>query len=497
MTGSSKGAIGGDPLSESIARLSELVRSGQLSSADLVEASLRRIHSLNSRLHAFITVIADDALHDAQAADREIRKGGWRGPLHGMPFCVKDNYFTQGVRTTMASRVFSDLVPEEDAAAVSRLRAAGAILIGKTNMVPFGWGPSDTYYPEYGVTWNPWGTDRFSGGSSNGSAIGVATGMVALGMGADGGGSIRTPASFCGISGLKPTAGLVSRYGVWLNSPSVETLGPLARSAEDCAIALQALAGYDDRDPASSACSVPDYRACLTGDIRGMRIGIHRTHFFEDLHPAVEQAVTQAVSVLKELGATIHEIDIPGLVDDVRHFRVVHAEAAFAHRSYLEERPDDYPSDTLANLRKGRKVTLDEYLAGLDAFRRLRVKLESIFREIDILLTPTRDTVAPRMANDGRVLDPFPYERAGRPSHTAPFNLGGQPAISIPCGFDPHGLPIGLQLVGRLFAEGTVLRAADAYQQVTVWHRTHPSGVEKSTNTSDALEGSSGDNDVG
>lgn len=497
VAGLSKGETGSDPLFGSIAILGELVRDGQLSSAELVEAALRRICDLNSRLHAFITVITDDALGEARAADLEIRRGGWRGPLHGLPFAVKDNYFTRGVLTTLASRTFADFVPSQDAAVVSRLRAAGAILVGKTNMVPFGWGPSDTYYPEYGVTRNPWGVDRFSGGSSNGSAIGVATGMVALGMGADGGGSIRTPASFCGISGLKPTAGLVSRYGVWLNSPSVETLGPLARSAEDCAIALQVLAGYDYRDPASSSSGIPDYRAGLTRDIRGVRIGIQRSYFFEDLQPAVDQAVAQSVSALKDLGATIHEVEIPGLLDDVRHFRVLHAEAAFAHRSYLEERPHDYPADTFANLVRGRELGLDEYLVGVQAFRSLRVKLEEMFREVDILLTPTRDTVAPHMADNGRILDVFPYERAGRPSHTAPFNLGGQPAISIPCGFDPDGLPIGLQLVGRLFDDATVLRVADAYQQVTEWHRAHPSAIgEPMPTIAGGIEGRSGGSDV-
>lgn len=462
-------------LYRSVASLSDLLRRREVSSVEVTTAALERIEALDAQLRAFITVLPDQALWEAREADRDIQAGRWRGPLHGVPIALKDLYFTRGVRTTAASRVFADFVPDEDAAVTERLRRAGAILLGKTNMMEVAFGPTNYYQLEYGVTRNPWRLDRFPGGSSTGSGIAVATGMAYMAMGSDTGGSIRNPASFCGVTGLKPTYGLVSCYGAFPSSWSLDHAGPLARTAEDCAITLQAMAGYDPRDPASVDRPVPDYRASLSTRIDGLRIGLPREHFFEDLQPAVEQAVEGAIETLRGLGATFLEVEIPGLVEDSHAaMTVVNAEGSAVHRPRLPQRAEEYVPDVRAKLLAGLEIKAVDYIAALRACRRLRQNLERVFERVDLLLTPTRDTVAPRMAEDGRVLEVYPYQAAGRPTRTIAFNAGGQPAISIPCGFDADGLPVGLQLAGRLFDDATVLRAAHAYQQATDWHLRRP-----------------------
>ncbi|MCC7105209.1 MAG: amidase [Chloroflexi bacterium] len=464
-----------DVLFEPISRLSELIRTRQVSPVEVTEAALGRIEALDGRLRAFITVLADQARQEASLAEREIVAGRWRGPLHGVPIGLKDLYSTRGIRTTAASLVYRDIVPEYDSAVTERLQAAGSVLLGKTNMTEIAYGPSDWFHEEFGLARNPWGLDRFPGGSSTGSGIAVATGMTYMAMGSDTGGSIRNPASFCGVSGLKPTYGLVSCYGAYPSSWTLDHMGPLARSAEDCAISLQALAGYDPRDPNSADHPVPDYRATINDGVGGLRVGIMRTHFFQSLEPAVEQAVLGAVETLRSLGASVSEVDVPGLVEDSNAaFRfVVTAEASAFHRPHLPQDAEGYVPDIREKLLGGLEIPAVDYIAALEARRRLGDNLERVFDQVDLLVAPTRDTLPPRQADNGNILDRFPYAVEGRPSLTIPFNVGGQPAISIPCGFEA-GLPIGVQFVGRRFDDAGVLRAAHAYQQATDWHLRRP-----------------------
>jgi aspartyl-tRNA(Asn)/glutamyl-tRNA(Gln) amidotransferase subunit A len=462
----------------SLRGIAEMLRSREISPVELTEAALERIETLDPRLRAFITVLPAAARQAARKAEQDILAGRWRGPLHGVPIALKDLYFTRGVRTTAAARAYADFVPACDARVAERLYEAGAVLIGKTNMTEVAFGPSDHVHPEYGVTPNPWNPERYAGGSSTGSGIAVATGMVFLATGSDTGGSIRNPASFCGICGFKPTYGLVSSYGTFPASWRLDHMGPLARTAEDCAIALQAMAGYDPRDPASVDRTLPDYPAALAlppSGLQGLRIGMPCRHFFADLQPAVEASVRQAAQTLRDLGATLRETDIPGVVEGgLAALTVMKCEAAAFHRPQLARRAGDFVPDIRAKLLSGLEIRAVDYIEAMQLCDRLAEAIESLFNEVDLILTPTRDTVAPRMAPDGRILDRYPYETAGRPSLTIPFNAGGQPAISIPCGFDEAGLPVGLQLVARRFADATVLRAAHLYQQATDWHLRHP-----------------------
>jgi aspartyl-tRNA(Asn)/glutamyl-tRNA(Gln) amidotransferase subunit A len=462
-----------------IAELASLIERRQLSPVEAVRAALERAERLEPTLNAWITLLPDVALAEARAAEAEIIAGGYRGPLHGVPLGIKDLYFTRGVRTTAGSKILSDFVPDQDGAVVERLRAAGAVMLGKTNLVEFAYGPTDYYQPEYGPTRNPWSLDRFPGGSSTGSAAAVASGQVPAALGSDTGGSIRNPASFCGISGLKPTYGRVSAYGVVPLSTTLDHMGPLARSAEDCAIVLQAIAGHDPRDNNSAYRPVPDYLAELRAPITGLRLGLPRGHFFEDLWPGIGEAVEAAAVVFTSLGATVVPIELPGLAaDTLATMTVLQAEASAYHRRSLAERPGDFVPDIRQKLLDGLEIKAVDFVDGVSAMRRLRATFRAAFQQVDALITPTRDTVAPRQAADGKILDTFPHTAAGRASPTLPFNAAGLPAISIPCGFDQAGLPIGLHLAGRLHDDATVLRLAHAYQQSIDWHRRRPTAID-------------------
>jgi len=342
-------------------------------------------------------------------------------------------------------------------------------------MVEFAYGPLSSYHPEYGPTRNPWDLGRFPGSSSNGSGAAVAAGEVFGALGSDTGGSIRGPASFCGISGLKPTYGLVSLYGVVPLSPSFDHAGPLARSAEDCAILLRAIAGYDPRDPTSIRVDLPDYVAELEPDIRGLRIGLPREFFFDDVGPGIAEAVDAAVGVFRRLEARVVPIDLPGLADDtLAAVSVMKVEATAYHRRNLAARPDDYLPEVRGKLEEGLEITAVDYLAAIEAQRRLRHTFAAAFERVDALITPSRDSTAPRMADDGTLLDRFPHQVSRRASPNFPFNAAGLPCISVPCGFDQQGLPIGLHLAAAPLADSLVLRLAHAYQQATEWHRQRP-----------------------
>jgi aspartyl-tRNA(Asn)/glutamyl-tRNA(Gln) amidotransferase subunit A len=462
----------------SIAELARRLKTRELSPVEVTGAAIERGERLEPRLNAFITLLPEAALAAAKQAEAEIGGGRHRGPLHGVPLGIKDLFWTRGVRTTAASKILSNFVPQEDAAVVERLEAAGAIVLGKTNMVEFGYGPTDFYQPEYGPTRNPWDLGRFPGGSSTGSGTAVAAGIVPGAMGSDTGGSVRNPAAFCGISGLKPTYGLVSCYGAVPLSTTLDHIGPLARSAEDCAIMLQVLAGYDARDPASANVDVPDYVGALRDGVAGMRLGLPRTFFFADLWPGIAEAVEAAAAHFADLGIQVRPIELPDLpVDAPSGMTIMKAEASAYHRRDIRQRPQDFVPDIRQKLEEGLAIPAVDYYDALQAQRRLRQTFDAAFKEVDAIITPTRDTTAPRMAEDGGTLDALPHAVAGRPAPTLPFNVAGIPAISIPCGLDPNGLPIGLQIAGRAFDDATVLRLAHAYQQTIDWHTRRPAAI--------------------
>jgi aspartyl-tRNA(Asn)/glutamyl-tRNA(Gln) amidotransferase subunit A len=459
----------------SIAELGRRISAREISPVEVTRAALERCEQLEPRLNAFITLLTEDAIEAARRAEADISRGEYRGPLHGVPLAIKDLLWTRGVRTTAASKIMADFVPAEDATVVERLKGAGAIILGKANMLEFAYGPTDYYQPDFGPTRNPWDLGRFPGGSSTGSGAAVAAGMAPGALGSDTGGSIRNPASFCGISGLKPTYGLVSCYGAVPLSTTLDHVGPLARSAEDCALILQAIAGYDPKDPNSADIGLSDYAQQLAEPVRGLRLGMPEEFFFDDVKPTIREAVDAAASIFGQLGAEVGPIELPNLaVDASAAMTIMRAEASAHHRWHIEQRAADFVPDIRQKLQDGLNIRALDYIQALEARRRLRRTFETAFERVDAIITPTRDTTAPRMADDGKALETPPYILAGRASPTIPFNAAGLPAISIPCGFDEQGLPIGLQIAGRAFEDGTVLRLAYAYQQATDWYLRRP-----------------------
>ena len=450
----------------SLSEAASLIRSRQLSPVQLVEACLERIAS--SSLNAFISVQPEAAMAAARQAQEAVAKGNYKGPLHGIPIAGKDNIDVLGVPTTAGSRIMNDRLPGEDAFVVGKLRAAGAIIIGKTNLHEFACGTTGVN-PHFGPVRNPWDTQRITGGSSSGSAAAVASGEALAALGTDTGGSIRIPAAFCGVVGLKPTYGRVSNGGTVPLSSSLDHVGPLCRNVEDAATVLQAIAGLDPSDGSSVEMPVPDYQAALASGVAGLRIGVPREFFFEGLAGDVDAALREAVRVFEKLGAQLSEVSLPQ-VDQVSQGVLVMllSEALAYHETWLAERPQDYGEDVRLRLEVARKNSAVDYINA----RRLKVEVTSrwrqLFQEIDLLLTPTT-TTAPPSISEAQSPRPPSFIKL-----TNPFNFSGQPAISLPCGFTSEGLPIGMQLVGRAWEETTILRAALAYEQATGWHKRRP-----------------------
>jgi aspartyl-tRNA(Asn)/glutamyl-tRNA(Gln) amidotransferase subunit A len=468
-------------------------RSGERTAADICAAALQRIESHDSRLHAFNTITAERALQRAQVIDAN--RNRWLDrPLVGVPVALKDNLCTAGVRTTASSRILETFVPPYDATAVERLEAAGAVVVGKTNCDEFAMG-SSTENSAFGPTRNPWAADRIPGGSSGGSAVAVATAMATVALGSDTGGSIRQPAALCGIVGLKPTYGRVSRYGLLAFGSSLDQIGPLARSVEDAAITLTAIAGPDRRDATSVPEPVPDYSASLTGDVRGARIGVPRRLLSHGVHPDVSNAMTAALETLVARGASLVDVDLPtaGAAIPV-YYLVATAEASSNLARYDGVRygfratgTDDLLTMYARTRARGfgpevkRRIVLGTYVlsAGYyDAYylkaqqvrTLIRRDYEEAFTRVDVVAMPTTPTAAFRIGE--RVDDPLQMYLGD--VFTVSANLAGLPAVSVPCGFTPERLPIGLQLTGRMFDEATLLRIADAYERDTEWSKRHP-----------------------
>jgi aspartyl-tRNA(Asn)/glutamyl-tRNA(Gln) amidotransferase subunit A len=458
-----------------IADLAEKLRARELSPIEVTEAYLARIAQLNPSLNAYISVTADLAREQARAAEAELHRGQDRGPLHGIPLGIKDLLDLAGVPNTMGSKILKANVPSTNASAVERLEAAGAIILGKHNLHEFAFGITSEN-PHYGVVRNPWAGDRVPGGSSGGTAAAVAAGLCVAGLGSDTGASIRAPAAWCGIVGLKPTYGRVSRAGALPLAWSLDHVGPIARSVADCALVLQAIAGHDPRDAASAAEPVPDFSADLALGVKGLSVGVPREYFFDLTEPDVDRLVREAIQALRDLGASVREVALP----HVSHAQpagnvIMSTEAAAWHASWLRERPDDYGADVLARIRGGLLVSAVEYLSSQQLRTLIQEDFRAAFEHVDVVVGPTVPLVAPAI---GRTQDPggplnLPA-RAIANRDTIPCNLTGMPAISVPCGFSAQGLPVGLQIMGPAFAEPLVLRVAAAYEAATAWHTQRP-----------------------
>ncbi len=452
-----------------LAAASDRVRKKTISPIELVQACLRRIERLNPLLNAYITVTAEPALTQARELEAEVQHGRWRGPLHGIPVALKDNIDTAGIRTTAASELFKDRVPSEDAEVARRLKNAGAILLGKTNLHEFAYGGSSSV-SFFGPVHNPWALDRVPGGSSGGSAAATAAGLCFGSLGTDTAGSVRIPACYCGIVGFKPTYGRVSNRGVVPLSWTLDHVGPLCRTVEDAALMLGVIAGYDELDPATVDTPVPDYNRAFRMQASKLRLGVPRTLFFDSLDPEIAKAVAAAVEVLRKLTATVRETMLPSasVSFDEIYNKVRGVEAYTYHSQWLAESPEKYQAATRQRIiQNSADVTAPTYVKARRQLDQLRREIKKVFAAVDLLITPTMPS------------PPVVIERGVDPTavsirNTSPFDVLGLPAISVPCGFTTSGLPIGIQIVGAPFAESTVLSLAHAYEQATEWHRRSP-----------------------
>ena len=441
----------------SLSEASDLLRRKEISPVELTNACLARIDELNPSINAFITVMYDSALAQARAAENEIRAGNWRGPLHGIPIGLKDLIDTAGVKTTCGSALFKDRVPTEDAEIVRRLKNAGAVLIGKQNLQEFAYGGTSTS-SFFGPVHNPWNLDRIAGGSSGGSAAAVATGMCFAAIGTDTGGSVREPAAFCGIVGLKPTYGRVSTRGVFPLSLSLDHVGPLCRNVTDTALLLQAIAGYDKLDTTSVDWPVDSYAETLEQKHKP-RLGIVRRPFFDDLDEEIENATNQALKQLSDLSVDIIEIDLPPTPTAVQG-----PEVYAVHAKHFTTSPELYGRWIRERLKQAAAVDTVAYVEARQELDRVRRAVTEVFSKVDLLVTPTTP-VPPITITEALNMSPDPAGELWL-RNTRPFNVYGLPTISIPCGFTRAGLPIGLQLAAPNFSEARLLSFAFNCEQI-------------------------------
>ncbi len=460
----------------SIEDLAPLVAKKKLSPVELVEIFFDRIARLNPRLNAYLTVTADQARAQARQAEKELRKGR-RGPLQGIPIALKDNIWTRGVRTTAGSKILSDFIPERDATIVHRLRRAGAIVLGKTNLHEFAYGVT-TNNPHFGPTRNPWDTERIPGGSSGGSAAAIAAGLCVASVGSDTGGSVRIPAALCGVVGLKPTFGRVSCYGVVPLSPSLDHVGPLTRTVADAAIMLGVITGRDPMDPATIAAPAARDLRRWRGRISRLRLGWPREYFWEKLDAEVRRGAEAAARWFEREGARIEEVSLPHLAESIESAtHIALAEARHFHQSagYFPARSADYGEDVRKRLEMGASVRAVDYLRAFDVRELVQADFNRAFAEVDAILAPTVPVAASRIGEERFTIGTEEESvRSALVRLNRPANLTGLPAISVPCGFTRAGLPVGLQLIGQAGEEAHLLRIASAYQQATEWHKHRP-----------------------
>ena len=452
-----------------LAEASKALAEGSLSPVALTEQALARVAAQEPRLHAFIEVTGERARKAAATAEAELRAGRRRGPLHGIPFGLKDLYDVAGIRTTAHSRVLIDNFANTSSDACTRLEGAGMVLLGKLATHEFATGGPNTEVP-WPCAVSPWDAAHFCGGSSSGSGVAVSAGMLALAMGTDTGGSIRLPAAYGGIVGMKATYGRISRFGVVPLSFSMDHAGPLTRTVEDCAMAMQVLAGYDARDPGSADVAVPDYLASLRGGMVGLRVGYARA--FNDMAEIGAEetaAMDEAARVMQALGAELVDVALPSWTHMVAaSWGVIHAEWMAVHQKDLRERPGDYARVTRERIMMGAFVTGAQYVQAQRLRQRLSQQMDALLQTCDVVLVAPISGAAPRLD----ALEDLPLRKA-QPL-TAPFNLTGHPAMCLPCGFSADGLPLSLQIVGRQFDEAMVMRVGHAYEQAAGWFQRRP-----------------------
>ncbi|ATS19051.1 aspartyl/glutamyl-tRNA amidotransferase subunit A [Parathermosynechococcus lividus PCC 6715] len=465
------------------------------SATEITQAYLERIQALEPTLHSFLTVTGDRALEQAAAVDRQIAAGETIGLLSGIPLAIKDNLCTYGVRTTCASKMLADFVPPYESTVTAKLHQAGAVMLGKTNLDEFAMG-SSTENSAFGLTANPWNVECVPGGSSGGSAAAVAAGECAAALGSDTGGSIRQPASFCGVVGLKPTYGLVSRYGLVAYASSLDQIGPLAPTVTDAAILLGAIAGHDPRDATSLKVPVPDYTQALRPDLKGLRVGVIQETVSEGLQPEVKTAIEAALQTLKELGATLKELSCPRFAYGLPTYYIIAPSEASANLArydgvnfgfrvegaadllemYTQTRAQGFGAEVKRRIMIGTYALsagyYDAYYLRAQKVRTLiKEDFANAFEQVDVLICPTSPTTAFKAGE--KTADPLSMYLSDL--MTIPINLAGLPGLSLPCGFDATGLPIGLQLIGNVLQEETLFRVAYAYEQATPWHQQQPS----------------------
>lgn len=478
----------------SIRELHQQLTQKKRSAVEIVQESLDRIQKLEPKLHSFLTVTAEQALEQAKRVDAQIAAGEKIGLLAGIPIGIKDNLCTRGIPTTCASRILENFVPPYESTVTQKLAEAGAVMVGKTNLDEFAMGGS-TETSAYHLTANPWDLDRVPGGSSGGSAAAVAGGECLVALGSDTGGSIRQPASFCGIVGLKPTYGLVSRYGLVAFASSLDQIGPFARSVEDTAILLGAIAGHDPKDSTSLKVEIPDYTRYLTPDLKGKKVGVIQETFGEGLDPEVERAVRAAIAQLKDLGADIKEISCPRFRYGIAAYYIIAPSEASANLArydgvkygrrveeadnlidmYTRTRAQGFGPEVKRRIMIGTYALsagyYDAYYLKAQKVRTLiKQDFEAAFNNVDVLVSPTAPTTA--FKSGDKSADPLSMYLVDL--MTIPVNLAGLPAMSVPCGFDSQGMPVGLQIIGNVLREDQVLQVGYAYEQATEWHRRSP-----------------------
>jgi aspartyl-tRNA(Asn)/glutamyl-tRNA(Gln) amidotransferase subunit A len=449
-----------------LAQAAAAMQRGVISSEELTKLCFSRIKKLDHALNSYITLTESQALTTARECDQKRGRKAWLNPLFGVPIAFKDNIDTAGVRTTAGSQVFARRVPTQDAEVTARLKAAGAVCLGKLNLDEFAFeGTGTTSF--FGPVHNPWNPLHITGGSSAGSAAALAAGLCYASLGSDDGGSVRIPASFCGITGFKTSYGRVSTRGVIPSAYSLDTIGPLSRSVEDAALMLQVLAGFDPTDSIMANVPVPDYAAALYSPVENLRVGIPRDYFFEKLNPDVAGAVEKAIAVLRPHVREVRDVVLPQfqfVENGSYNVELLHYQAPYFFKS-----PELYHPWSRRMLTDLEKVTAINYVETLKRLRECKRDIRPIFEQVNLLLLPTKRDTAPTMQ---ATIDES-YVRP--PSNTSAFNRFGTPAISIPCGFSRENLPIGLQIVGRPFAESQILALAQCYQTLTDWHKVRPS----------------------
>lgn len=459
----------GKLIDNTIKELAVLIQKREISPVELVDQTLERIKETEPAINAYITVLAEEAKEDAKQAEKEIMDGNYRGVLHGIPYSAKDLYTTKGIVTTAGSKVLRDYIPNYNATAIERLRKAGAILVGKNNLHEFAYG--GTNENEYfGPTGNPVNPDYIPGGSSGGSGASVGVSSSIFSLGTDTGGSIRMPAALCGVVGIKPTYGRVSRYGVLPLSSSLDHAGPLTKTTWDAAAVLSVIAGFDPHDPTSSKKEVPNYFEAFDEEnlsLEGLTVGICEKYYFENLDPEVEKSVRESIEVFKKMGANIVEIDIPSIVEATYYQTIITVSEAYSyHAQFLKERYKDYGLNVRTRLEPGQFTPAWAYIQAQRLRETMRREWLEVYKTIDLLIAPT--TAIPAFPINCKSInlggkDVNPRD-IGILSRTSPSNFNGFPSISVPCGVTAAGLPIGLQIQGRPFEEGLVFRAANAYE---------------------------------